>query len=317
LVGRVLVTGGAGFIGSHVVDALVDRGESVVIVDNFDSYYDPKRKWANISRHTGSVGVYQGNVEDKMFMRDLFRREGIDRVVHLAAKAGVRPSIEDPVGYKVVNIDGTLNLLEMARMFEVKNFVFASSSSVYGNSRNVPFDEEQNVDRPISPYAATKKAGELLCHTYSNLYGLHVTCLRYFTVYGPRGRPDMAPFKFVDAVVNGREIQLYGDGSSQRDYTYVSDIVEGTLSALENPHQYEIINLGRGEVVVLKDFVSTIEEVVGKSAIVRHVDPVPGDVDMTFADVSKARSLLSYDPKVSLREGLESFFQWYKVSVVI
>ncbi len=319
LEGKILVTGGAGFIGSHVVDALLVRGEEVVVVDNFNSYYDPKRKFLNIAPHIQNKEyvLAAGNVEDYSFMHSLFEKHNIKRVVHLAAKAGVRASIQDPVGYKIANIDGTLNLLELAKKYRVENFVFGSSSSVYGNSQKVPFSEDDRVDEPISPYAATKRMGELLCRTYSHLFQLPVSCLRFFTVYGPRGRPDMAPYIFTDAVYHGKTVTLYGDGSTQRDYTFVLDIVSGIISAVDKPHAFEIFNLGNNTMVSLQEFVSVIEETVGKKAVVERKGLFPGDVALTYADISKAQKMLGYTPKVSVRKGMQEFFSWYTKEVVI
>lgn len=318
LEGKILVTGGAGFIGSHVVDRLLERGEDVVVVDNFNSYYDPKRKFFNIASHVQKKNyvLAAGNVEDYSLMQNLFEKHKIKKIIHLAAKAGVRASIQDPVGYKIANIDGTLNLLELAKKYTVENFVFGSSSSVYGNSMKLPFSEEDRVDEPISPYAATKRMGELLCRTYSHLFSLPVSCLRFFTVYGPRGRPDMAPYIFTDAVYHGKTLTLYGDGSTQRDYTFVSDIVSGIVAALDRPQSFEIYNLGNNTMVSLQEFVSVIEETVGKKAIVERKELFPGDVARTYANISKAQKMLGYTPKVSVREGMREFFSWYEKEVV-
>ncbi len=314
LEGKILVTGGAGFIGSHVVDVLLARGEEVVIVDNLNSFYDPKRKLENISSHVENIHftLCIGNIEDFSFLQNVFEKHSITKIVHLAAKAGVRPSIQDPIGYKTTNIDGTLHLLELARKYKVANFVFASSSSVYGNSTKVPFSEEDFADSPISPYAATKRMGEILCKTYHNLYKIPISCLRFFTVYGPRGRPDMAPYIFIDAISNRKEITLYGDGTTKRDYTYVGDIVQGVIAALDNPHDFEIFNLGNNHMVSLQEFVSIVERVVGKKANVVHKDLFLGDVSLTCADISKAQRLLNYTPYTSVEEGMKKFYFWYE-----
>ncbi|MSR86437.1 NAD-dependent epimerase/dehydratase family protein [Candidatus Woesearchaeota archaeon] len=311
--GKILVTGGAGFIGSHVVDALIERGEDVVLVDNFNSYYDPKRKFLNIAPHISHPHFHlaAGNVEDYSFMQALFEKHNIQKVIHLAARAGVRPSIQDPVGYKIANIDGTLNLLELSKKYCVQNFVFASSSSVYGNSTKTPFSETDPADSPISPYAATKRMGELLCRTYNNLFHIPISCLRFFTVYGPRGRPDMAPYIFTDAVSQGKEITLFGNGTSKRDYTYVSDIVSGVIAALDTPLNFEIYNLGNNRMVSLKEFVSLVEDTVGKKALVISKDSFPGDVEITCADISKAEKLLGYHPRVPIEKGMKEFYSWY------
>ena len=318
LEGKILVTGGAGFIGSHVVDAFLARGEDVVVVDNFNSYYDPTRKIQNIFPHLQKRNfvLAAGSVEDYSFMQSLFQKQNIRSIVHLAAKAGVRASIEDPVGYKIANIDGTLNLLELAKRHKVSNFVFGSSSSVYGNSLKIPFSEEDRVDEPISPYAATKRMGELLCRTYSHLFQLPVSCLRFFTVYGPRGRPDMAPYMFTDSIYHEKTITLFGDGSTQRDYTYVGDIVSGILAALDTPRSFEIYNLGNSTPLSLHTFVSTIESVVGKKAIIERKDLFPGDVTLTCADISKAQRLLHYSPKISVKDGMQLFFNWYRQEII-
>lgn len=316
--GKILVTGGAGFIGSHVVDALLGRGEEVIVVDNFNSFYDPKRKVQNILGNLGKkeFTLKPGNVEDTHFMHALFEKYRISRVVHLAAKAGVRPSFADPIGYKIANVDGTLNLLHCAAHFKVQNFIFASSSSVYGNSVKVPFVENERVDHQVSPYALTKRVGELFCQSYARHYSLPVSCLRFFTVYGPRGRPDMAPYLFVDAVWRGQVVSLYGDGSSRRDYTYVDDIVSGILAALYQPHEFEIYNLGNTHMVSLKDFLGIVETILGKKALIEYKDFFQGDVEITCADISKAHRMLGYSPKVLVEEGMRKFFAWYKENAV-
>ncbi|MBI5797453.1 GDP-mannose 4,6-dehydratase [Candidatus Woesearchaeota archaeon] len=313
LEGKILVTGGAGFIGSHVVDALLARGREVVVVDNFNDYYDPRRKRRNIASHLDDKAftLAEGSIEDFSFLQKVFERYKPHKVLHLAARAGVRPSIQDPLLYKVSNVDGTQNILELARRNALGQFVFASSSSVYGGNIKIPFSEEDRVDQPFSPYAATKRMGELLGYTYSHLFELPVTCLRFFTVYGPRGRPDMAPYLFTDAISNGRPIEMFGDGSTRRDYTYISDIVSGVLASLEKPFAYEIFNLGNSQTVSLRDFISTVEDVVGKEAIIQQRNLFPGDVPVTFADISKAKKMLGYSPVVPVKDGLRHFFEWY------
>src|SRR3989344_3090217 len=257
---KILVTGGAGFIGSHVSEELLVRGDEVVSIDNFNDYYNPKIKDRNIIDccNRDNFKLYKGDILDYSLMKNIFAREEPKKIIHLAARAGVRPSINNPFLYEEVNIRGTLNLLELAKEFKLDNFVFASSSSVYGNRTDGCFKETDNVDKPISPYAASKKAGELFCHTYSNLYDLNCSCLRFFTVYGPRGRPDMAPFKFVDKIARGEEIEIYGEGISKRDYTYIDDIVEGVAIALEGNFRYEIFNLGGSNPIQLNYFVYLI-----------------------------------------------------------
>jgi UDP-glucuronate 4-epimerase len=310
---KILVTGGAGFIGSHLVDELLAKGYSVLVIDNFNSYYSPKRKMLNIMQHipNKNFDLVVGNIEDFNFMEKVFKSYDITKIIHLAAKAGVRPSIEDPIGYRVANVDGTLNLLELARRNKVQNFIFGSSSSVYGENTKMPFSEEDRVDLQISPYAVTKRTGEMLCKVYSQLYGLNVSCLRFFTVYGPRGRPDMAPYKFIDLLHKGLPISRYGDGTTRRDYTYVSDIVAGIIGALDKNFNFEIFNLGNSEMVVLNDFIRIVGEVVGKEPEIRQCPPQDGDVDVTYADISKARKLLGYNPQVSFKNGMMSFYDWY------
>lgn len=315
---KVLVTGGAGFIGSHVGRRLLERGDEVVCVDNFNDYYDPLHKERNISdlNEQDAFDVYRVDIENFSRLFNVFKETEPDKVIHLAARAGVRPSIDDPILYSNVNNVGTTHLLELSKMFNVKNFIFASSSSVYGNMKEAPFHEEMNVDYPVSPYAATKKAGELLCHVYSHLHQLNTTCLRFFTVYGPGGRPDMAPYKFVDAIYNGRPLTKYGVGDSRRDYTFINDIVDGVVSSLDADFRYEVINLGNSDTISLNDFISAIEDVVGKKAVIEQHPKQPGDVDLTFADVSKAKKLIGYNPRYSIKDGMSEFFEWYIENVV-
>jgi len=311
---KVLVTGGAGFIGSHVCDALLARGDSVVCVDNFNDYYDPKVKEENIKHNIANpkFRLFHSDITNFAEMEKIFLVESPDKIINLAARAGVRPSIDDPFVYQEVNFKGLLNLLELSRRFGIKNFVSASSSSVYGDRKEGPFKETDRVDNPISPYAATKKAGELLCHTYHHLHGLKCSCLRFFTVYGPRGRPDMAPLKFTRLIDNGEEIQVYGDGSSKRDYTYISDIVDGVLAALDGDFEYEIFNLGNSNPIQLSYFISVIEDALGKKANKRHIEMQPGDVSITFADTSKSEQMLGYKPKVKFEEGIKKLVEWYR-----
>lgn len=310
---KILITGGAGFIGSHVCDALLARGDEVICADNFNDYYDPMIKERNVANVLGfnNFKLFKGDILNYALMKDIFEKELPQKIIHLAARGGVRPSINNPFLYEEVNIRGTLNLLELAREYGLENFVFASSSSVYGNRTDGCFKETDMVDRPISPYAATKKAGELFCYNYSHLYGLNCSCLRFFTVYGPRGRPDMAPFKFVDKIGKGEEIEIYGDGTSKRDYTYISDIVNGILAALDNNYKYEIFNLGGSSPVELNYFVSLMEINLNKKAKVKYAAKQQGDVEMTFADISKSRELLGYEPKISIEEGVKRLVEWY------
>jgi UDP-glucuronate 4-epimerase len=319
---KVLVTGGAGFIGSHVAEFLLDRGDDVVIVDEMNDYYDITIKEMNLEllrnkvkgMPEGRLKIYKGDICDEEFMLNLFENERPEWVCHMAARAGVRPSIQDPYIYIHSNIRGTTNLMELSHKFNVKNFVFASSSSVYGGSQSTYFSEEENVDNPVSPYAASKKACELLSYTYHHLYNLNVSALRFFTVYGPRGRPDMAPFKFIDRVSRGLELQQFGDGSSSRDYTYISDIVDGIIRAIDRPHPYEVFNLGKGNGTSLKDFIDLVQKHVGKEANIKVMPDQPGDVPYTCADVSKAYRLLGYKAKVSFEEGIKRTAHWYKES---
>lgn len=308
-----LVTGGAGFIGSHVIDRLLARGDKVLCLDNFNDYYDPDVKFRNIEHNLShpDFELVRADIRDALEIKKLGAYP-IERIIHLAAMAGVRNSIMHPRLYEQVNVGGTVNMLDLAKDISVKNFIFASSSSVYGNSAEVPFSETQNVDNPISPYAATKKAGELLAYTYHHLHHFPVSCLRFFTVYGPRGRPDMAPLKFTRLIDSGEPIEVYGDGSSQRDYTYIDDIVSGVVAASDKPHDYGIFNLGGSDPVRLDYFISLIEKNLGKKADIVHKGRQEGDVDMTYADISKARSMIGYDPKVSIEEGIERLVKWHK-----
>jgi len=319
----VLVTGGAGFIGSWTAECLLQRGERVVIIDEVNDYYNPKIKMGNLNRlqtmfpSDDQLAVYIGDIADKQLVEDIFEKEGIRRVVHLAARAGVRASIDDPYTYLHSNVEGTMVLLEAARKFKVSNFVYASSSSVYGNDLIPPFKETDNTDHPISPYAATKKACEALAYTYSHLYGLNTSGLRFFTVYGPRGRPDMAIFKFIDKIYNGVAIDQYGDGNSMRDYTYIEDIVSGVIGALDNPRKYEIYNLGNGNPVNLLEMIKIMEESLGIEAKRNYLPMQAGDVDLTCADISHAQEVIGYKPKTRLREGIEKTVKWYKEEYVV
>lgn len=312
----VLVTGGAGFIGSHVADYLLQRGDDVVIVDEINEYYDVNLKQSNLklllSKYGSSrLSIYYGDICDEKFMEDIFKETNIDWVCHMAARAGVRPSITDPYVYIHSNIEGTTRLLELSCKYKVQNFVFASSSSVYGGLKSNYFSEDDNVDNPVSPYAASKKACELLAYTYHHLYGLNVAGLRFFTVYGPRGRPDMAPYKFIDRISRGMQIQQFGDGSSSRDYTYIADIVDGIVRSLDRPNGYEIYNLGKGSGTSLSNFIALVQKYTEKKALVKILPNQPGDVPYTCADVRKAQSLLGYKAKVSFEEGIERTVQWY------
>lgn len=314
---KVLVTGGAGFIGSHVADLLLERGDDVVIVDEVNDYYDTQIKETNLKllldKHGDKrVKIYRGDICDEALMTTVFEVERPAWVCHMAARAGVRPSIQDPYVYIHSNIEGTTRLMELSARYGVQNFVFASSSSVYGGSTSTYFSEDEAVDRPVSPYAASKKACELLAYTYHHLYNLNVSGLRFFTVYGPRGRPDMAPFKFIDRVSRGLEIQQFGDGSSSRDYTYISDIADGVVRSLDRPYPYQIFNLGKGSGTSLKEFIDLVQKYVGKDANVKVLPDQPGDVPYTCADVRKAEHLLGYRSQVSFEEGIRRTVDWYK-----
>ncbi|MEA3345772.1 MAG: GDP-mannose 4,6-dehydratase [Chloroflexota bacterium] len=316
---RVLVTGGAGFIGSHTTAALLARGDEVVCLDNFHGlYYDPALKWRRIEpfQRNSAWKLYQGDIRDTELLEEIFEEEEIDKIIHIAALAGVRNSLKYPQLYEEVNVKGTLNVLEMARKYEVENFVFASSSSVYGERSRAPFREDEPADWPVSPYAATKRTGELLCHTYYHLYDLPTTCLRFFTVYGPWGRPDMAMYIFTSAIFEGRDLPMFGDGTSERDYTFVDDIVAGVLAALDANLGFEIINLGNCRTTMLRDFIALIEEACGRKAHIRQLPTQPGDVGLTCADIAKAQRLLGYDPQTPIEEGVRIFVDWYRREMV-
>lgn len=311
---QVLVTGGAGFIGSHLVDRMLAEGWRVTVVDNFDPFYNPQVKEENIRSHldSSSYKLVRADIRDLDTLKTYLSGE-YDVIVHLAARAGVRPSIQDPLGYQEVNVRGTQNLLELAKGWGVKQFVFASSSSVYGVNPHVPWSEEDHVLLPISPYASTKVSGELLGHVYSHLYGIRFIALRFFTVYGPRQRPDLAIHKFARLMLNQEEIPVYGDGSTRRDYTYVEDIIQGICGALSyNKSLYEVINLGNNQTVALRDLVKSLEGVLGVKARTRQYPMQPGDVPQTWAKLDKARELLQYQPLTDLKAGLERFSKWIK-----
>ncbi len=310
---KILLTGAAGFIGSHTAASLLRRGDEVIGLDNFNTFYDPARKRRNaasLAAHAG-FSLVEGDLCDEPLIADLFARHRFDAVIHLAAWAGVRPSIERPGIYIDVNVRGTTHVLEACRRTGVGRLVFASSSSVYGGRDTVPFRETDPVDRPISPYAATKKAGEVLCYTYHHLHGLNVSALRFFTVYGPRQRPEMAIHKFATMMARGEAIPVYGDGGSARDYTYVDDIVQGTVAALDHCEGYEIYNLGESRTTRLDDLVRKLARALGYEARVRHEPEQPGDVPITFADITHARERLGYDPHTLIDEGLTRFAEWF------
>jgi UDP-glucuronate 4-epimerase len=310
---RVLVTGGAGFIGSHLVEKLLGQGHGAAILDDFNDFYDPAIKHANISAVVDDVPVFRVDLRDKNAVRDLFHRQKFDVVAHLAARAGVRPSIAQPQLYYDTNVNGTLHLLEAARTVGVERFVLASSSSVYGIAKTVPFSEDLHLTQTISPYAATKIAAEFLCSTFSHLYGMRVVAVRYFTVYGPRQRPDLAIHQFTRKILAGEPIDQFGDGTTRRDYTYIDDIVQGTMATLKyEGAMFDVFNLGESETVQLKDLIQQIERVAGKEATINRLPEQPGDVPLTCADISKARQLLGYAPTTKLAEGLPKFVEWFR-----
>jgi len=312
---RVLVTGGAGFIGSHLVEKLLAGGHQVVILDDFNDFYDPQIKHDNIAGFAGHVTVCHVDLRDSESVRNLFHREKIDTIAHLAARAGVRPSIQQPRLYYDTNVTGTLHLLEAARVTGVERFVFASSSSVYGASKTIPFSEDVHFTQTLSPYAATKVAGEFLCSTYSHLYNLRVVALRYFTVYGPRQRPDLAIHQFTRRIYAGQPIDQFGDGTTRRDYTYIDDVIQGTMAALkyEGP-LFDMFNLGESETIQLKDLIAAVENALGKRAKINQLPQQAGDMPLTCADISKARKLLGYKPTTRFSEGLPRFIDWFLLS---
>ncbi len=328
----ILVTGAAGFIGSHAVEQLVKRGDRVIGLDNLNDYYDPARKEANLKevtglalakQWTGSFEFLKGDIRDRQLVADLFSDHQFDAIIHLAAMAGVRVSIDDPGLYYDVNVMGTLALLDAAvgRIGKQKTgksptFIFASTSSVYGNTQTVPFVPDDMCDRPLAPYAASKRASEMLGYTYHHLHGLDCTVFRFFTVYGPRGRPDMMAYKVLDNIFTGCDVPLYNNGNMYRDWTYVEDIVSGLVAAVDRPLGYEILNLGRGEPVLLSDFVKGIEHLAEGTANLTSTPMMDADIAYTFADISKTRELLQYDPQVSVPEGVSRFWQWYQTAVL-
>ena len=313
---KILLTGCAGFIGSHTLDRLLEDGHQVIGLDNFDPFYDRSLKAANIAPHSDHsdfefLEADLADVETYQKLKFIVGKEPVDAIIHLAAKAGVRPSIEDPVGYQRANVIATQNLLEFAKDEGIKQFVFASSSSVYGVNPNVPWSEKHDVSGPISPYASTKVSCELLGHVYSHLYGIRFLGLRFFTVYGPRQRPDLAINKFAHLIEAGEPIPVFGDGSTRRDYTFIEDIVEGIIGSLNyNKTYYEVINLGNDQTVTLSEMIKTIEEVVGRSAIIDRQSEQPGDVPQTWADVTKAGELFGYKPTTTFKQGVEKFVEW-------
>jgi UDP-glucuronate 4-epimerase len=312
----ILITGGAGFIGSHLVDRLLaEGGWQINVVDDFNNFYDPSIKRENVRTHLrqSAYELHEADIRDLAALKKIAAGRRFDCIVHLAARAGVRPSLTQPLLYSETNVNGTLNLLELARQHNVKQFVFGSSSSVYGINAKVPFSEDDPIRQPISPYAATKAAGELICHAYSHLYGIRCVCLRFFTVYGARQRPDLAIHKFAKLISAGMPIPVFGDGTTRRDYTYIDDIMAGVRAAIDyEKTDYEVINLGESRTVELRELISLLEHELDQHAIVERQPPQPGDVPQTYADISRARALLGYDPHTQIEDGIHRFIEWFR-----
>ncbi len=310
----ILITGAAGFIGSHVAENLLTKGYRVVGIDNLNDYYPVRNKERNLEilKNFAGFTFYKADFEDLKSVRAVFRSHDISHIGHLGARAGVRPSIKDPGLYVRANVVGTLNLLECAKETGCENFVMTSSSSVYGNSKQIPFREDDAAtDRPVSPYAATKKACEVLCHSYHCIHGMNTTIIRPFTVYGPRGRPDMMPWVFMESMLKGLPIERYGDGTTRRDYTFIDDFVKGFVPAIERPLGYDIFNLGNSQTVALNDAIAAISETAGMKPVIRQLPMQPGDVEVTYADITKAREKLGYNPSTSFKEGMRKFHDWF------
>lgn len=315
---NILITGGAGFIGSHLVDHLLKEGGwTITVVDDFNDFYDPVIKRANVAEHLRNADYHliELDIRDTGALERLFAVVKFDVIVHLAARAGVRPSLKEPLLYTEVNITGTQNLLELAKKHGVRQFVFGSSSSVYGINEKVPFAEADPIFNPISPYAATKAAGELLCHTYSHLYGMRIVCLRFFTVYGARQRPDLAIHKFSKLITEGKPIQMFGDGTARRDYTYIDDIIQGVRAAIDyDRSQYEIFNLGESQTIELKELISLLERSLDMNAQIDHQAMQLGDVPITYADITKSRKMLGYNPTTQIADGIPKFVEWFRTT---
>jgi UDP-glucuronate 4-epimerase len=312
----IFVTGGAGFIGSHLCERLLREGHHVICFDNFDDFYDPQIKIKNVEgirkNISGPFELFTGDIRNHDHLAEIFKKNRVDFIVHLAARAGVRPSLTQPLLYEDVNLKGTIVLLETCKEYGVKDFVFASSSSVYGENQRVPFSENDFDIQPISPYGATKQAGELFCYSYHHLYQMNIACLRIFTAYGPRQRPEMAIHKFTRLIDRGERISIYGDGSSRRDYTYIDDLIEGILAVIRHNRGFEIYNLGESQTTALKELVQWIEKALGKKANIEMVDSQPGDVSVTYANIAKANKMLKYRPKVNMEKGIKRFVEWYQ-----
>ncbi len=315
---RVLVTGGAGFIGSHLVDRLLGEGNwTITVLDDLNDFYSPEIKRSNIAGHLKHPDhrFIEADIRDRRAIETVFASNSFDVIVHLAARAGVRPSLDQPRLYAETNITGTLNLLEAARVHGIRQFIFASSSSVYGINCKIPFSEEDRIHQPISPYAATKAAGELLCHTYSHLHDIRTVCLRFFTVYGARQRPDLAIHKFTKLIAEGKPIQMYGDGTTRRDYTYIDDIIQGVRSAMDHSgSMHEIFNLGESQTIELKELIRLLERALDMRAVIDQKPLQPGDVPCTYADITKARELLGYNPTTKIADGIPKFVEWFRTS---
>lgn len=313
---RILITGGAGFIGSHLVDRLISEDRwQVTVVDDFNDFYSPSIKRDNIAafQNKKQFTLHETDIRDRERLSSLFQQQQFDCIVHLAARAGVRPSLTQPELYTETNVNGTLNLLELAREHKVPQFVFGSSSSVYGNNAKVPFNEDDPIRNPISPYAATKAAAELLCHTYTHLHGIRCLCLRFFTVYGARQRPDLAIHKFAKLITQSQPIPVFGDGTTRRDYTYIDDIISGVRAAIDyNQTNYEVINLGESRTVELRELVSLLEKELDMPAVIDRQPLQPGDVRQTFADITKAKRLLNYNPQTQIEDGIRKFVEWFR-----
>jgi len=309
-----MVTGGAGFIGSHFSERLAKEGHSVVCIDNFNDYYDPNAKRRNIALllKSKNFSLYENDILEFEKLKKIFEKEKPEIIVHLAASVGVRNSITNPSMYADINVKGTINVLEASRLFGAKKLIFSSSSSVYGKNKKIPFSESDPVDNPASVYAVTKRTGELLCKAYHDLYGIDCMCLRFFSVYGPRGRPDMAPYKFTSLINQNKQIEMYGDGSSGRDYTYVGDIINGLMKAVEKNFSFDTVNLGNSGIVKLMELISLIESLLGKKAIIKNCPAKEEEAHTTYADISKAKKILSFNPKTGIREGMSDFVEWFK-----
>jgi UDP-glucuronate 4-epimerase len=309
---KILVTGGAGFIGSNLIERLLEQNHAIVCIDNFDDFYSKNIKLKNLENYdlNKNYSFSETDILDKNGLDNLFRENEFDLVINLAAKSGVRPSLLNPEIYFQTNVLGTLNVLETMKKFNVNKLIYASSSSVYGNNKKLPFSESDDVNNPISPYAASKKSAELLCHTFHHLYGFDIFCLRFFTVYGPKQRPDLAIHKFSNAILNNQEIEMYGNGETSRDYTYIDDILDGVLNSVEKLKGFEIINLGESKQISLSEMLQTLEKHIGIKAKIKLLPKQAGDVDVTYADISKAKEILQYQPKWSFENGIKSFVKW-------